>query len=122
MDKPSQNNLYAGLIIYRIQRHNNIEYLLLNDTFTNKKHWFCPKGQVIGNEDTIKETFEATGLRPTELRIEEGFAVELRYLSGTKAKRVKYHLAQLVDHHTRLLPNAQGVHMQWLIKQQQQTK
>lgn len=54
MDKPSQNNLYAGLIIYRIQRHNNIEYLLLNDTFTNKKHWFCPKGQVIGNEDTIK--------------------------------------------------------------------
>ncbi|ORE02570.1 hypothetical protein BCV72DRAFT_265115 [Rhizopus microsporus var. microsporus] len=117
MDKPSQNNLYAGLIIYRIQRHNNIEYLLLNDTFTNKKHWFCPKGQVIGNEDTIKcslrETFEATGLRPTELRIEEGFAIELRYLSGTKAKRVKYHLAQLVDHHTRLLPNAQGVHMQW---------
>lgn len=54
MDKPSLNNLYAGLIIYRIQRKNNIEYLLLNDTFTNKKHWFCPKGQVIGNEDSIK--------------------------------------------------------------------
>ncbi|CAO3661681.1 unnamed protein product [Rhizopus stolonifer] len=113
MDKPSQNNLYAGLIIYRTQRKNNTEYLLLNDTFTNKKHWFCSKGQVIGNEDTIKETFEVTGLRPNELRIEEGFAIELRYLSGTRAKKVKYHLAQLIDHHTRLLSNAEGIHMQW---------
>lgn len=52
MDKACQNNLYAGLLIYRLQR--NVEYLLLNDTFTNKKHWFCPKGQVIGQEDEIK--------------------------------------------------------------------
>lgn len=53
MDKPSQTKPYAGLIIYRINR-NNVEYLLLNDSFTNKKHWFCPKGQVLGNEDEIK--------------------------------------------------------------------
>lgn len=115
MDKPSQTKPYAGLVIYRIQR--NVEYLLLNDSFTNKKHWFCPKGQVIGNEDEIKcalrETYENTGLRPTDLRIEEGFAIELKYLSGTKPKRVKYHLAQLVDNHVRLLSNAEGVHMQW---------
>lgn len=52
MDKPSQTKLYAGLVIYRIQR--NVEYLLLNDSFTNKKHWFCPKGQIIGNEEEIK--------------------------------------------------------------------
>ncbi|KAI9280052.1 hypothetical protein BY458DRAFT_553467 [Sporodiniella umbellata] len=117
MDKPSQNNLYAGLIIYRTQRKNNIEYLLLNDTFTNKKHWFCPKGQVIGTEDVVKcalrETFEVAGLRPSELRVEEGFAIEIRYLSGTRAKKVKYYLAQLIDHHVRLLPNAEGIHMQW---------
>ncbi|KAG2195420.1 hypothetical protein INT47_002859 [Mucor saturninus] len=115
MDKPSQTKLYAGLVIYRIQR--NVEYLLLNDSFTNKKHWFCPKGQVIGNEDEIKcalrETFETTGLRPSELRIEEGFTIELKYLSGTKPKKVQYHLAQLLDNHVRLLPNAEGVHMQW---------
>lgn len=55
MDKPSQTKPYAGLVIYRIQR--NVEYLLLNDSFTNKKHWFCPKGQVIGNEDEIKQVF-----------------------------------------------------------------
>ncbi|KAI9270123.1 hypothetical protein EDC94DRAFT_598181 [Helicostylum pulchrum] len=115
MDKPSQTKLYAGLVIYRIQR--NVEYLLLNDSFTNKKHWFCPKGQIIGNEEEIKcalrETFEATGLRPTDLRIEEGFVIEFKYLSDTKPKKVKYYLAQLLDNHVRLLPNAEGVHMQW---------
>lgn len=49
MDKPSQTKSYSGLIIYRIQR--NVEYLLLNDSFANKKDWFCPKGPVLGNED-----------------------------------------------------------------------
>ncbi|KAL7319257.1 hypothetical protein PS15m_002415 [Mucor circinelloides] len=115
MDKPSQAKPYAGLVIYRIQR--NVEFLLLNDSFANKKNWFCPKGQVIGNEDEIKcalrETLEATGLQPKELHVEEGFAIELKYLSGTKPKKVKYHLAQLIDSHVRLLPNAEGVHMQW---------
>lgn len=115
MDKPSQAKPYAGLVIYRIQR--NVEFLLLNDSFANKKNWFCPKGQVIGNEDEIKcalrETLEATGLHPKELHVEEGFAIELKYLSGTKPKRVKYHLAQLMDSHVRLLPNAEGVYMQW---------
>ncbi|KAI8975977.1 hypothetical protein BDB01DRAFT_853480 [Pilobolus umbonatus] len=111
----SQPTLYAGLVIYRIQK--NVEYLLLHDSFTNKKHWFCPKGQVIGNEDELKcalrETFETTGLRPNELRVEEGFAIELKYLSGTSPKKVKYYMAQLMDSHTRLLPNAQGLHTQW---------
>ncbi|KAI9485817.1 MAG: hypothetical protein EXX96DRAFT_613668 [Benjaminiella poitrasii] len=115
MDKPSQTKPYAGLVIYRIQR--NIEYLLINDSFSNKKHWFCPKGPIIGNEEDIKcalrETFETTGLRPSELHIEEGFAIELKYLSGTKPKKVKYYLAQLVNNHVRLLPNAEGVHFQW---------
>ncbi|GAN08122.1 bis(5'-nucleosyl)-tetraphosphatase [Mucor ambiguus] len=115
MDKPSQAKPYAGLVIYRIQR--NVEFLLLNDSFANKKNWFCPKGQVIGNEDEIKcalrETLEATGLHPKELHVEEGFTIELKYLSGTKPKKVKYHLAQLIDSHVRLLPNAEGVHMQW---------
>ncbi|KAI9495893.1 hypothetical protein BDB00DRAFT_786111 [Zychaea mexicana] len=115
MDKSSQNNLYAGLLIYRLQR--NVEYLLLNDSFTNKKHWFCPKGQVIGQEDEVKcalrETFEATGLSPKDLRVEEGFKIELKYLSGTRPKKVVYRLAQILDNHARLLPNADGVHFQW---------
>ncbi|KAG2226931.1 hypothetical protein INT45_010210 [Circinella minor] len=115
MDKSSQNNLYAGLLIYRSQR--NVEYLLLNDSFTNKKHWFCPKGQVIGQEDEVKcalrETFEVTGLSPKDLRVEEGFKIELKYLSGTRPKKVVYRLAQILDNHARLLPNADGVHFQW---------
>ncbi|KAI7902453.1 uncharacterized protein BX663DRAFT_76035 [Cokeromyces recurvatus] len=115
MDKPSQTKPYAGLVIYRTQR--NIEYLLINDSFSNKKHWFCPKGPIIGNEEDIKcalrETFETTGLKPSELHIEEGFAIELKYLSGTKPKKVKYYLAELINNHVRLLPHAEGVHFQW---------
>ncbi|KAF7723412.1 nudix (nucleoside diphosphate linked moiety X)-type motif 2 [Apophysomyces ossiformis] len=115
MDKPSQTNLYAGLLIYRLQR--NVEYLLLNDSFSKRKHWFCPKGQVIGQEDEIqcalRETFETTGLSPKELRVEEGFKIELTYLSGTRPKKVVYRLAQVLDNHARLLPNAEGVHLQW---------
>lgn len=30
-----------------------------------------------------------------------------------RPKKVKYYLAQLLDNHVRLLPNAEGVHMQW---------
>lgn len=52
MSKSSQTHLYAGLLIYRIQR--NVEFLLINDSFTNKKHWVCPKGLVLGQEDEIK--------------------------------------------------------------------
>lgn len=52
MDKIQQGNLYAGLLIYRAQR--NIELLLLNDTFSHKKHWIAPKGRVIGQEDELK--------------------------------------------------------------------
>ncbi|ORZ05799.1 hypothetical protein BCR42DRAFT_427797 [Absidia repens] len=119
MDRPSQTHLYAGLIVYRSLR--NIEFLLLNDSFTNKKHWFCPKGLVLGQEDELKcalrETFEATGLGPHLLRIEEGFKIQLRYLSGTKPKKVVYYLAQLVDNHARLLANAEGVHLQWCNQQ-----
>ncbi|KAI7865651.1 hypothetical protein BDF14DRAFT_1744067 [Spinellus fusiger] len=115
MDKPSHTHLYAGLLIYRVQR--NIEFLLLNDSFTNKKYWFCPKGQVIGQEDPIKcalrETFETTGLSPKDLRVEDGFKIEVTYLSGTRPKRVAYYLAQVNDHHGRVMPNAEGVHLQW---------
>ncbi|KAI7875390.1 hypothetical protein K492DRAFT_210976 [Lichtheimia hyalospora FSU 10163] len=115
MDRSPQNNLYAGLLIYRLQR--NVEYLLLNDSFTNKKHWFCPKGQVIGQEDEVKcalrEAFETTGLSPKDLRIEEGFTIGLTYLSGTRPKKVVYRLAQILDNHARVLPNADGVHIQW---------
>lgn len=34
-------------------------------------------------------------------------------ISFDRPKKVKYHLAQLIDSHVRLLPNAEGVHMQW---------
>ncbi|KAI8070012.1 hypothetical protein BC940DRAFT_296725 [Gongronella butleri] len=115
MSKSAHIHQYAGLLIYRAQR--NIEFLLLNDSFAKKKHWFCPKGKLLDQDDeakcALREAVEATGLSPNSLLIEEGFKVEVKYLSGTTPKRVIYFLAQLVDHHARLLPGAEGVHLQW---------
>ncbi|RUS16862.1 hypothetical protein BC938DRAFT_476439 [Jimgerdemannia flammicorona] len=114
MDKIQQGNLYAGLLIYRAQR--NIEFLLLNDTFSNKKHWIAPKGRVIGQEDELKcalrETIEITGLNTKDLHIDEQFKAEIKYLSETRPKRVVYYLAQLGDY-GRILPTAEGINFAW---------
>jgi hypothetical protein len=42
----------AGLLLYRVQR--SVEFLLFNDTFSQKRHWIPPKGRVIGIEDDVK--------------------------------------------------------------------
>ncbi|KAI8578715.1 hypothetical protein K450DRAFT_245163 [Umbelopsis ramanniana AG] len=115
MERNLQLNLYSGLLIYRTTR--NTEFLLYNDTFSNKRHWGPPKGRVIGQEDekkcALRAAFEIIGLNPKDLRIEEGFKIEVKYLSGTKPKKVSYYLAQALDPHSRIPPNAEGLHIQW---------
>jgi len=115
MERNLQLNLYSGLLIYRTTR--NTEFLLFNDTFSNKRHWGPPKGRVIGQEDekkcALRAAFEIIGLNPKDLRIEEGFKIEVKYLSGTKPKKVSYYLAQHLDAHSRIPPNAEGLHIQW---------
>ncbi|KAL1921850.1 uncharacterized protein VTP21DRAFT_10492 [Calcarisporiella thermophila] len=116
MDKLSPSgNVYAGLLIYRLQR-NTSEFLLLNDSFSHKRHWTVPKGRVIGNEDLIKcalrETLELTGIPMKDLRVEENFKVEIKYLSGTRPKNVAIFLARLSDH-GRILPSGEGYNISW---------
>ncbi|KAG0236144.1 nudix (nucleoside diphosphate linked moiety X)-type motif 2 [Actinomortierella wolfii] len=110
----------AGILIYRHQR-NSTEILLVNDSFNHKRHWTAPKGRVIGDEDELKaairETLEITGLSVKDLRIEDGFRAELKYLSGNRPKRVVYHLAELIDH-ARVLPTGEGVQFSWCNLQQ----
>ncbi|KAF9965773.1 hypothetical protein BGZ65_000628, partial [Modicella reniformis] len=76
----------TGILIYRHQR-NSTEILLANDSFNHKRHWAGPKGRVIGDEDELKaalrETLEITGLSVKDLRVEESFRAEIKYLSGT---------------------------------------
>ncbi|KAI9289722.1 hypothetical protein BC943DRAFT_80878 [Umbelopsis sp. AD052] len=120
MERNLQLNLYSGLLIYRATR--NTEFLLYNDTFSNKRHWGPPKGRVIGQEDEkncgLRAAFEIIGVNPKDLRIEEGFKIEVKYLSGTKPKKVSYYLAQALDPHSRIPPNAEGLHIQWCNLQQ----
>ncbi|CAJ0846518.1 11747_t:CDS:2 [Entrophospora sp. SA101] len=117
MDENKVQPLHVtGILLYRIQRH--IEFLLLNDTFSNKRHWTAPKGRVIRQEDEVKcalrNTIEITGLSVKDIRIEEGFRAEITYLSETRPKRVVYYLAQVTDH-DRIYSNAgEGLNFAWL--------
>ncbi|KAG9300779.1 hypothetical protein G9A89_023577 [Geosiphon pyriformis] len=116
MDENKSQTLHVtGILIYRL--HRQVEFLLLNDNFTHKKHWTAPKGNVIGFEDELKcalrNTIEITGLSPKDLRIEENFRVEIKYLSGTRPKRVVYYLAQVSDH-ARVYTTGEGLNFNWL--------
>ncbi|KAF9901762.1 nudix (nucleoside diphosphate linked moiety X)-type motif 2 [Linnemannia zychae] len=110
----------TGILIYRHQR-NSTEILLVNDSFNHKRHWTAPKGRVIGDEDELKcalrETLEITGLSIKDLKVEESFRAEIKYLSGTKPKRVVYYLAELTDS-SRVLPTGEGVQFSWCNLQQ----
>ncbi|CAG8632188.1 26930_t:CDS:2 [Gigaspora margarita] len=116
MDENKSHPLHVtGILIYRILRQ--VEFLLLNDTFSHKRHWTAPKGEVIRQEDEVKcalrNTIEITGLSVKDLRIEEGFRAEITYLSGTRPKRVVYYLAQVSDH-ARVYTSGEGLHFAWL--------
>ncbi|KAJ3064783.1 nudix (nucleoside diphosphate linked moiety X)-type motif 2, partial [Quaeritorhiza haematococci] len=106
---------YAGIVIYRIQR--SIEFLLVNDSFSNKRHWTPPKGKVIGQEDELKcairEVIDLTGLSAKDIHIEDNFRAEIKYLSGSRPKSVVYYLAQ-ISQNGRIIPTGlAGLHFAW---------
>ncbi|KAJ1929812.1 hypothetical protein IWQ60_000841 [Tieghemiomyces parasiticus] len=106
----------AGLVIFRYER-NQPEYLLINDAFNHKRHWCPPKGRVIGQEDELKcavrSSLDVVGLAIQDLQVDDQFAANLKYLSGTQAKHVAYYLARLVDPH-RVLRIGAGLNHCWL--------
>ncbi|KAG0200419.1 nudix (nucleoside diphosphate linked moiety X)-type motif 2 [Mortierella sp. GBA30] len=110
----------TGILIYRHQR-NSTEILLVNDSFNHKRHWTGPKGRVIGDEDELKcalrETLEITGLSVKDLKVEDSFRAEIKYLAGTRPKRVVYYLAELTDS-AKVLPTGEGVQFSWCNLQQ----
>ncbi|KAF9203026.1 hypothetical protein BGZ49_006878 [Haplosporangium sp. Z 27] len=117
MDKSSH---VTGILIYRHQR-SSTEILLVNDSFNHKRHWTAPKGRVIGDEDELKaalrETLEITGLSVKDLKVEDSFRAEIKYLSGTRPKRVVYYLAELIDS-AKVLPTGEGLQFAWCNLQQ----
>ncbi|KAJ3325490.1 nudix (nucleoside diphosphate linked moiety X)-type motif 2 [Blyttiomyces sp. JEL0837] len=108
---------YAGVILYRIQR--STEFLLLNDSYSNKRHWAPPKGKIIGSEDEVKcalrETADITGLSAKSIVIDEPttFRVEIKYLSGTTPKHVIFYVGH-ISSKERIAPGGMaGLHMAW---------
>ncbi|CAG8540496.1 4034_t:CDS:2 [Paraglomus brasilianum] len=117
MDENKSQPLHVtGILVYRIQRQ--VEFLLLNDTFGHKKYWSAPKGEVIGHEDELKcalrNTTELTGLSVRDLNIidKDNFRAEIKYLAGTRPKRVAYYLAQASDH-VRVFTASEGLNFAW---------
>ncbi|KAI9017449.1 eIF4-gamma/eIF5/eIF2-epsilon-domain-containing protein [Gaertneriomyces semiglobifer] len=105
----------VGIILYRA-RGRNIELLLVHDSLSNKRHWTPPKAKLIGNEDELKCAIRAgadIGLSVKDVLIDEGFRAEIRYLSGTKPKRMVFHLGHLAAN-ARVVPQGYGLNMNWL--------
>ncbi|KAJ2610385.1 hypothetical protein H4S08_003636 [Coemansia sp. RSA 1365] len=114
----------AGLLIYRISPHKPIEYLLLNDSLDNHRHWYPPKGKRIGNEDELKcalrETLDLTGLGANDLVADSAFRAELKYVDGIKPKQVVYFLARLAvsSRHNTIRSDGVGMKHQWCTLEQ----
>ncbi|KAJ2657604.1 hypothetical protein IW148_005084 [Coemansia sp. RSA 1199] len=106
----------AGLLIYRISARKPIEYLLLNDSYENHRHWYPPKGRTSGTEDELKcavrETMDVTGLRAHDMDADEAFRAELKYVDGVQPKQVVYFLARAVGR-AAVRSDGAGVKHQW---------
>ncbi|KAI8835547.1 eIF4-gamma/eIF5/eIF2-epsilon-domain-containing protein [Chytridium lagenaria] len=99
------------------------EFLLLNDSYSNKRHWAPPKGKVIGNEDEVKHLLGALSEKPlTSLDFpprasnitDSSFRIEIKYLSGTTPKHVAYFVASIASKE-RIIPSGlAGLNMAWL--------
>jgi len=78
----------AGLVLYRIS-NKGLEFLLVNDSFNNNRHWTPVKGELVGEEDAqaaaVRELKENLNLQlGRDYEIQPGFTVQIKYLSGLK--------------------------------------
>lgn len=88
----------AGIVIYRLTREGP-KFLLL---YHGGRYWSFPKGKLAEKERSFKaalrEVWEETGLRPTDLRFPERFKVEDRFSFVRNRekifKTVTYYLAE----------------------------
>ncbi|KAJ3277778.1 hypothetical protein HK104_002978, partial [Borealophlyctis nickersoniae] len=65
----------------------------------------------------IRETIDITGLSAKDIQFEDDFCAEIKYLSGSRPKRVVYYLAQL-SQNARIIPGGlAGLHITWLALQ-----
>ncbi|KAJ2355672.1 hypothetical protein GGF43_002552, partial [Coemansia sp. RSA 2618] len=114
----------AGLLIYRISPRKPIEYLLLNDSYENHRHWYPPKGRTVGAENELKcamrETMDLTGLRASDLEADEAFRAELKYVDGIQPKQVVYFLARLAgaSRQGAIRSDGAGIKHQWYTLEQ----
>ncbi|KAJ2892104.1 hypothetical protein GGI21_005685, partial [Coemansia aciculifera] len=109
----------AGFIVYRISPRKPIEYLLLNNSYEHRTHWYPPKGKRNSNEDELKaavrETFAQTELHSQDYVSDSAFRAELRYVDGIKPKEVVYFLARFAPSPsvTSHLCDGSGLKYQW---------
>ncbi|KAI8817971.1 eIF4-gamma/eIF5/eIF2-epsilon-domain-containing protein [Fimicolochytrium jonesii] len=107
----SRESAAAGILLYRLRPHQAVDFLLVNDFLSHKRHWTPPKGKLIGKEDELKCALrvlpDVVGINVRDIHIEEGFRAEIKYLSGTNVKRCVFFLAR-VPPALRILPGGVG--------------
>ena len=60
----------AGLIIYRLQR--TPEFLLFNDSYSQKRHWSPPKGFVSSTKRMKKDQYDTQGMEKKKKKKRKG--------------------------------------------------
>ncbi|KAI9207071.1 uncharacterized protein BJ171DRAFT_311248 [Polychytrium aggregatum] len=133
---------YASLLIYRFNR-NTIEFLLVNDSFSNKRHWSPPRGKIIGQEDplpcALREAINLTGLSHKDLILADtqsltpahlfkespsspspsALRLEIKYLSGANRPKSVVHFLAQISPNAHIHPGGlAGLHFAWLPLQQ----
>ncbi|KAJ2693428.1 hypothetical protein H4218_006040 [Coemansia sp. IMI 209128] len=109
----------AGFIVYRISPRKPIEYLLLNNSYEHRAHWYPPKGKRNSNEDefkaAVRETYAQTELHSQDYVTDSAFRAELKYVDGIRPKQVVYFLARFVPspNVTSHLCDSSGLKYQW---------
>lgn len=95
----------AGFVVYRKNRDEIIEYLLMQASYANH-HWTPPKGHLEENESSmdaaIRETDEEAGIKVKDLSVDHNFEKVLKYEPKDKpfTKQVTYWLARLINPET----------------------
>ncbi|KAJ1956742.1 hypothetical protein GGI12_005227, partial [Dipsacomyces acuminosporus] len=97
--------------------------LLEDASFTGKivvkRHWYPPKGRRGASEEelqcALRQTLDMTGLRTSDLVIDEAFRAELQYVDGIQPKQVVYTLARMAEpsRHSIIRCDGAGMRYQW---------
>lgn len=112
----SESVTAGGIILYRINKNNCPEFLLLK-SHREPFHYTPPKGRLEENETfgeaAKRETLEESGISPEMYEIEKNFAKSMKYQANDKGKECIYFLAKLYNPTTSVVLSEEHSSYEW---------